>query len=213
MGLKEILRNVWNFLWKSNSVWSWIADIVLIFLIVKFVIFPLFSLLLSTKLPFVIIESGSMEHKIVSHYKGLMPNICGLTFPYKKNLEFDEYWNYCGSWYEKNNITKEEFRKWPFSNGLDKGDIIVVKGLKNHDYKKGDIIIFVKEESSLPIIHRIVNVKVRNNKRYFSTKGDHNARQLSYEKEIREEQVIGKAWLRIPKLGWLKLFFVEIFKK
>ena len=207
----SLLKKTWKFLWHSNSILSWIVDLILIFLIVKFIIFPFFSFALGTELPFVIIESGSLEHKINSYTSGIMPNICGLTFAESKSLKFDEYWQFCKEWYENKNISKEEFEKWNYINGLNKGDIIVVRGFETSKYKKGDIIIFRVADRKTPIIHRIIDVKTINNEVIFSTKGDHNEEQLSYEKEIREEQIIGKAVGRIPMLGWAKLFVFEMF--
>jgi len=187
---KNIFKKIWKFLWKSDSVWSWIVDLILIFLIVKFILFPLFSLILSTSLPFVIIESGSMEHQ----------------------GSFDSWFSLHGSWYLDKNITKETIYDWPWCNGLDKGDIIVVKGLKEYDYNIGDVIIFKVEAQKTPIIHRIVDITVKENEKSFSTKGDNNNGQWGYEQEIQKEQVMGKSVARIPKIGWVKLFFVDIFR-
>lgn len=189
------LTTIWNFLWKSNSILSWIVNIVLIFLIVKFVIFPLTGLILSTSLPFVIIESKSMEHE----------------------GSFDLWFSLHGKWYLDNNITAQEIKDyWPWQSGLNKGDIIIVKGSRNKEYKKGDVIIFKTEEQKIPVIHRIVKIEEKeingNIEKIFSTKGDCNHGQLPYELEIKAEQIIGKAWLRIPWLGWVKLFFVELFR-
>lgn len=204
-------KKIWDFLWKSNSVWSWIIDLVLIFILVKFVIFPIFALGFGTSLPFVIIESGSLEHKIVSYDSGIMPNICGKTFQNSEDIarDFDRYWGYCGSWYEEHNITKEEFEKWPWTGGMNKGDIIIVKGLKDASYKEGDIIIFRVPEQTTPIIHRII----AENDSIFSTKGDHNPEQIEYEHTIEKGQVVGKAIARIPKLGWIKLGIVGMFQR
>lgn len=212
---KSTWKKIWDFLWHSNSVWSWIIDLILIFLIVKFVIFPVFSLCLGAPLPFVIIESGSLEHKIISYDKNIDPHICGLSFEKPEDLSrnFSRYWQFCGSWYEEHNISKEEFENWPYMNGMNKGDIIVVKGLRDYNYKKGDIIIFRRpeQEHTTPIIHRIVDIKQADGV-IFSTKGDHNFEQWGYELEIHKEQIAGKAIARIPKLGWIKLFFVEILR-
>ena len=208
---KSVWKKIWDFLWKSDSIWSWLADLVLIFLIVKFILFPVFSLALSTSLPFVIIESGSLEHRIID-YNTKSPNICGLVFEKTETLDLDRYWQLCGDWYGDRDITKKEFENWSYPNGLNKGDIIVVHGLKNYDYIEGDIIIFKVAEQTTPIIHRIIDVKVQDDEKIFSTKGDHNSGQLPYEHEIKEEQLIGKAIIRIPKIGWVKLVFVEAFR-
>jgi signal peptidase I len=208
-------RKLWNFLWKSDSVWSWIVDFIIIFLLVKFVIFPMFGLVFGTSLPFVIIESGSMEHKIVGQDNAVSPSICGFPFDESKDIssDFNQYWSICGPWYEEHNITGSDFENWHFMKGMNKGDIIIVKGLKNQDYGVGDVIIFSRGAGySTPIIHRIIAVNEINGTKVFSTKGDHNGGQHPYEQEISEDQVIGKAVGRIPKLGWVKLFFTQLFQ-
>lgn len=184
----SISKKIWNFLWKGDSIWSWIVDIILIFLIVKFIIFPFFSLVFGTSLPFVIIESTSMQHE----------------------GSFNSWFSLHGQWYLDNNISKNDIREWPWYEGLDKGDVIIVKS--KDDYKKGDVIIFKVKKQKVPIIHRIIDKRNSSLGYIFSTKGDHNDGQLSYEHHIEKNQIIGKAVGRIPKIGWLKLFFVNIFK-
>lgn len=191
--IKQGTKKFWDFLWKSNSIWSWIIDLILIFLIVKFIFFPMMGLIFATPLPFVIIESNSMHHA----------------------GNFDEWYNEFGLWYENNDISREDILKWPYNNGLDKGDIIVVLGKAPSEYEMGDVIIFKTKVQSTPIIHRLIDIE-QNNKFIFSTKGDNNQGQLIYfgfnvEQDIKEENVLGKAALRIPYLGWAKLFFVELF--
>ena len=56
------LKKTWNFLWKSDSVWSWLVSFVLAFIIVKFLIYPGLGLILGTGFPIVAVVSGSMEH-------------------------------------------------------------------------------------------------------------------------------------------------------
>lgn len=183
-------KKIWYFLWESNSIWSWIVDLILIFLIVKFIIFPVFGLILATPLPFVIIESGSMHHE----------------------GSFDSWFSMHGSWYLENNITLQEIKGWPWQNGLDKGDIVIVKGLKDYRYKEGDVIIFKISEQRTPIIHRVIDIRDEDNETIFSTKGDHNDGQWPYELAIEKEQILGKAIIRVPKIGWVKLAFVELFR-
>jgi signal peptidase I len=76
------------------------------------------------------------------------------------------------------------------------------------EYKKGDVIIFKVAVQKTPLIHRII--KIENG--IFSTKGDANFGQLSAEKSINKEQIVGKAVARIPALGWAKLSVVEFFR-
>ena len=119
------------------------------------------------------------------------------------NSDFENWWEENKGGYESNNITKTEFLSYSFKNGLNKGDIILVIGKK--EYKKGDIIIF-NAATAHPLIHRLINTAP------LSTKGDHNTVQLSIEKTIAKEAVIGKSFLRIPLLGWIKLIFFEPFR-
>lgn len=194
------LKKFWNFVWKDNSVWSWLTALILAFIIVKFIFFPLLSLATGTALPLVVVESSSMHHS--SNY---IENLL-LTFG-----GFSDWWNQYSDWYEDNNITKEEFSNFPLRTGFDKGDIMFVIGDSSPEI--GDVIIF-EANQAYPIIHRVVNIQEINNQIIYSTKGDNNNEpgraQLPIETSIKESQIIGKAVLRIPLLGWVKLVFVEI---
>jgi len=195
---KTIVRKIWNFLWKEDSIWSWLFSIILAFVIVKFIFFPLLSLILATPLPLVVVESGSMQHGGI---------FIGNVLASQEN--FDLWWNEKGSWYSEKGIEKEEAEKWAMRTGLDVGDIILVSGYGKP--KVGDIIIFEAGQKH-PIIHRVVEIKNISGKIYYSTKGDNNDGQLIAETEISENSVLGKAVFRIPKLGWLKLAFVKLFE-
>jgi len=189
MKFQELLKKTWHFLWHSNSIWSILVDIILIFLILKFVLLPGFGLIVGSKVPLVIIESGSMEHQ----------------------GSFDNWWNIHGQWYRENNISLEIVDSWGFHNGMNKGDVVLVTGNKNKDYKIGDVIVFSVPKNNVPIIHRIIAIHDVQGEIFYETKGDHNDGQHSYEKLISKKQVLGKASFRIPYIGWVKLFFVGIF--
>jgi len=128
---KSAIKKFWKFIWESNSIWSWILSLVLVFVVIMGIFFPALRLILSTPLPMVVIESGSMEHA----------------------SPFDQWYESC-NWYSEHNITKDEIKNWNFYNGLYKGDIMIVQGQK--EYKKGDVIIF-KAQQTKPIIHRIIS--------------------------------------------------------
>ncbi len=210
MSISSVWKKVWNFLWHSNSIWSFIIDVILIFLIVKFLVLPGLGLALHTSVPMVIVESGSMEH-IKNTYDKTMPmNLCGHNYGKKSSVTFDEYWDICGHWYEDINITKDEFSEFSFKNGFNKGDIMVIQGKK--EYKVGDIIVFKVPQYATPIIHRIIYIREIGGIKVYSTKGDHNSAQIPYELSITDNQVLGKSIAKIPWFGWVKLFFVELFK-
>lgn len=200
MGKKiiENLKKVWKFIWKDDSLLSWITSLLLAFIIVKFIFFPLLSLLMATPLPLVVVESGSMHHPGT-----FIGNTIGIQ------NSFNKWWEEEGGWYRELDISKENAESWPLKNGLEMGDIVLVTGHGNLEV--GDIIIF-NANKQYPIIHRIVNISEENGEITYSTKGDNNPGQLFTEKEIREEEVVGKAVIRIPKIGWVKLGLVKIIR-
>ncbi len=190
------LKKAWNWLWHSDSIWSWIVSLVIAFVIVKFVFFPVLSLTLGTALPLVVVESSSMSHAGSGTFIG---NVIGTQG------SFESFWNENGQWYENRDIDKEEAGNWPLRTGFEKGDIMIVYG--RSEPQVGDVIIF-NANTQHPIIHRIVSID--STSREIQTKGDNNPSQLSIEKSISENAVVGKAVVKIPKLGWVKLVFVEI---
>ena len=213
------IKKAWNWIWNSDSIFSWIIALIIIFIIIKFVLFPILSLIMGTSLPLAGVESSSMDHQIAKNEYGRL-TLCGNTYDEKERYNFEEYWDICGKWYEDRDITKAQFEEFPIKNGFKKGDIIIVWG--RFEPKVGDIIIFqVNPESSSPhpVIHRIV--KIENG--IIETKGDHNKEQLTKnnnpfntdETNIRQSQIVGKAIIKVPYLGWPKIWlteFINIFR-
>lgn len=86
-----------------------------------------------------------------------------------------------------------------------KGDMIIVYGEKN--IKVGDIVVFDSPDRKYPIIHRVIEIKDGG----VVTKGDNNS--VSDEGRwgvIPFDKIYGKAVLKIPLLGWVKILFVEL---
>ncbi len=223
MSFQNILnttKKAWRWVWDSDSILSWIVALALIFIFVKFIFFPMLSLITGTSLPLAGVESSSMDHHIVVDDYGRI-TLCGKFYSSQdvKKLSFDDYWDICGDWYENRNISKQEFSKFSLKNGFSKGDIIIVWG--RFTPKIGDIIIFKANSDSSaprPIIHRIVNINANG---IIQTKGDHNSEQLTDsnngyntdETHIAKDQIIGKAVFKIPYLGYLKLWTTQLFLK
>ncbi|MEK6919361.1 MAG: signal peptidase I [Nanoarchaeota archaeon] len=182
----------WNFLWNDESIWGWLVSLIVIFVFIKFIFFPGLSFVLSSSLPLVVVESSSMSHQ---------------AFVFG---EFNHFWSLNHVWYEDRNISKFMAKSWPLKSGLEKGDIALVVGYRNSDPVIGDIIVFNAGQQH-PIIHRVVDIQSVSGKKFFFTKGDGNPDQLSLDKMISRENIIGKAIIKIPKLGWIKLLFVGIF--
>jgi len=188
---KEFWKKFWFLLWKDDSLKGWIFSIIFLFLFIKFIFFPTLSLITGTALPLAIVDSCSMYHK-------------GNLFS-----NFDSWWTTHEWKYPDYNITNETFRDFKLSNGFNKGDILLIVRAKPEKLKVGDIIIFEAGQKN-PIIHRIMKIEKRGEEYFFSTIGDNNNGQLSVEKEISEDKLIGKAMFKIiPYAGWGKLIFYE----
>ncbi len=177
----SFLKRAWHFIWHEDSIASWFTTIILAVIIVKFVFYPILGLFLGAKFPIVAVVSSSMEH----------------------NKWFEDWWPENNNPYNSLNITKEEFIKYSFRNGFNKGDLMILIGAKN--IKRGDVLVYYSPSLPNPIIHRavIINDKI-------STKGDNVNRIQEFEKEIPRDRVIGKAILRIPFLGYIKIIFTYI---
>lgn len=201
MQIKEACKEVWYFIWESNSIWSWIVNFILAFILVKFVVYPGLGFVLGTGFPVVAVVSGSMEH----------------------DGNFEQWWQtqaYCQSsctqeqWYMEYGITKENFEKYPFKNGFNKGDIMILVGREPKNIKIGDVIVFMSDQRSDPIIHRIVKIYPDETTGFvFQTKGDHNGDSgVGLDTGIEEDKILGKAIFRIPFLGWIKIAAVSLMQ-
>ena len=183
------LKDIWNFLWHDTSIWSWLANFAISFIIIKFMFYPLLGLMFGTSYPLVAVVSGSMGH----------------------DGKFSEWWDIQESWYVTHGIPKEDFLKYPFKGGFNKGDIMILVGVEAKDIKMGDVIVF-RGNTKEPIIHRVVKIYRENGILYYQTKGDHN--QDSYpllgETGITEDRILGKAVFEIPWLGWVKIAALKL---
>lgn len=194
---RKALKKFWHFIWEDNSIWSWIANIAIAFVLIKFVVYPALGLILSTTHPVVAVVSESMEH----------------------NNNFNKWWEGAQKGYT---ITKDDFMKFPLKNGFNKGDIMVLKGKKPENVGVGDVIVFWSSGISPqtgnrePIIHRVVKKWEENGIYYFQTKGDNNPASISNayldETKVSQSQVVGNAIFRVPLLGYIKIWFVDLVK-
>lgn len=208
--IKHWAKQTWHFIWHSNSILSWIVNIILAYVIIRFLFYPGLGLLFSTSFPMVAVISGSMEHKIINHDSDRTPHLCGNRFAETQHrVDFDTYWENCGDWYEQHNITQEQFSSFSFPRGFNKGDIILIYGEDTKNLKIGDVIVFMSSVRHEPIIHRIVGIEERNGELVFMTKGDHNQNIGPMDTNISEDAIIGKGVFRIPYLGWIKIWFTN----
>ncbi|MFP4118630.1 MAG: signal peptidase I [Candidatus Woesearchaeota archaeon] len=212
--IKDWFRSVWRFLWKDDSLASWLANIVLAFLIIKFIVYPVLSAMFGTSLPLVAVVSCSMEHRFTDCGAEISPEVL-CSSQGEGAVTFKEYWEHCGNFYEKNNISYERFESFPFEDGFNKGDVIFLKGEEPVDIHVGDVLVFEAEmENSYPIIHRVVEKQETEAGEFvFETKGDHNAKQINNSRinefDIRKDDIIGVGVARVPYVGYLKIWFVK----
>jgi signal peptidase I len=198
--IKKGFKKFWFLLWKDNSIKGWLFSLIFLFVFIKFIFFPFLNLVTGTSLPLAIVESCSMYHQ-------------GNVFS-----NFDDWFDGHQAKYESINITKEEFLDFIFKRGFSKGDILFIMGANPDKLEIGNVILFKSGNKNTPVIHRIINIQEKNGKRIFTTMGDNNAQILTPsnnpggvdEREITEEQLVGKAVFRIaPGIGWIKLIFFE----
>jgi signal peptidase I len=191
--IKRVLKRTWWFIWEDDSIWSWIVNIILAFVLIKYIVYPGLGFLLGTSFPIVAVVSGSMEHQ----------------------GNFNDWYDSQADWYMNMGISKEDFSSFDFKNGFNKGDIMILYGTKPADIQVGGVIVFRSKRPD-PIIHRVVKKWSLNGKWHFQTKGDNNADSINSigldETDIREEQVLGRAVIRIPLLGYIKIWFVELIQ-
>ena len=181
---------LWHFIWHEDSVLSWMVNIILAILIIKFIIYPGLGLIFGTNYPIVAVVSNSMDHK---------------------GEDFDSWWSENKAFYIEKGITKEMFEEYSFKDGFNRGDLMVLHGITQDEIKKGQVVVFISKKS-YPIIHRVVDV----HETTFETKGDANKMQITppfdnqlNEKAVPYDAVVGKAVLRIPLVGYVKILAAE----
>ncbi len=179
--LKHTLKRIWHFLVHEDSWQSFLADAIIILIVGKFILFPAFGFVMGTEFPAVAVISGSMDHD---------------------GQNIDEWWAINGAWYEARGLTKEDFAQFDYVNGFEKGDVLIIKGVDNPEV--GDVIVYDVASRRDPIIHRVISEEP------ISTKGDANFGQLFFENNVSQNQIQGKAIFIIPKIGWIKVAFVEL---
>ena len=96
--VKKLLKRTWYFIWEDDSIWSWLVNIVLAFVLIKFIVYPALGFMLGTSFPVVAVVSSSMEH----------------------NTNFEEWWSVNSDYYSNFNIEKNEFGSYIFKNGFNK---------------------------------------------------------------------------------------------
>lgn len=159
--------------------------------------------------PILVQASGSMSHSVEHQV------MCGkeVKSPENGKLSFNEWWRYCGDTYRKYDITKEEFRSYPFAHGVDPGEVLFVQKKEVSEIEIGDLLVFKPTDKGYYalqglVVHRVVNKTDVQRNYSFETKGDANSKSTdNFEKDISEEDIIGEVFMTIPYVGWIFLIF------
>jgi hypothetical protein len=159
-----------------------IIEIILVFIFIKFLFISGVGYIAGVDNPFGAVLSGSMEH----------------------DGNFTKWWSIHSNQYKTWNINESEFKNFPFTNGLDKGDVVFFVAPNNIEV--GDIIIFEYSNNRL-LLHRVVSIDPLN------TQGDANFEQLpNEESNIASERIIGKIVFKLPYLGYVRCWIEDIRK-
>ena len=216
-GVRLIVSRVWRYLWHDTSWHSLVVSTIVFFLFLRFVFYPFLAFLFGSPLPVVAVVSESMEHRATFHpARGWW--ICTADHLQPRMLSLEEYWSYCGAWYEEHNISLHDFATFPFPNGFNRGDVMIITRPRN--IRVGDVIVYLTY-NNVPVIHRVVEIRHTPEGRVFLVKGDHNPYPIQSlqppfvtdETRIPENRVIGKAWVRIPYLGLPRLWLARLFNQ
>jgi hypothetical protein len=168
--------------WKKLSE-GWKGDLFYAFLgiLFAFLFYNFLGLVFNTDLPVVAVVTSSMQHD---------------------NAEETFY-----GWLENHfGYNRSYMESWPLKKGFSIGDMLLV--VRANNYEIGDVIVYSVPNEKVPIVHRIIKI---NEDGTYQTKGDNNLSQLYYEFSVKKEQIHGKAFFVIPKLGYFKLVLVKIF--
>ncbi len=105
-------------------------------------------------------------------------------------------------WMAKHGFTAQDIADMPFPNGFNKGDALILAGTKH--VAVGDVVLYINPELGYPIIHRVVNITDDG----YVIKGDRNPAQDPWV--VKQEWLKGRAILRIPLLGWIRVVPTEL---
>jgi hypothetical protein len=195
---KKMCKKVWHFIWVDDSWTSWLVNIILAFLIIKFLIYPGLGLVLHTSHPIVAVVSSSMEHDGSFDDWWASKAMCAE----QESCTQEEYYAALG-------ISREEFRDFKFRNGFNKGDIIILYRTNPEKVKVSDIIVFSANRPD-PVIHRVIETTSEDGVYIYKTKGDNNMGSFYFESNITEDNYIGRGVVKVPWLGYIKIWFVKL---
>lgn len=88
------------------------------------------------------------------------------------------------------------------------GDILIVSKVQPDTIEPGDVIQF-KTLGEYTVIHRVVEIVETGGSKFFITKGDANSKPDT--ELVIPENVVGKVFITIPKIGWVAIWVKGLF--
>lgn len=88
------------------------------------------------------------------------------------------------------------------------GDVVIIAKVPADKIEMGDIIQF-RVPSEVTVMHRVIEIQETEGGKVFITKGDANDKPDS--EPVLPENVVGKAVLTIPKIGWASIVVKQFF--
>jgi len=100
----------------------------------------------------------------------------------------------------------------PFKNGINPGDVVIVKKVKNpcKEIKPYDVIQY--EINGIRIVHRVLMKIERGDKCYFIVMGDNSMYPIfNVEAPLEVKRIKGKVLFRIPRVGIINYLIYKFF--
>jgi signal peptidase len=90
---------------------------------------------------------------------------------------------------------------------LEVGDIVIIQEIPVEEIQKGDIIQYFDPDMPIPVVHRVHEITMEENNKFYITKGDANSDPDS--DPIVSDQIMGKSVFTLPKIGWIPIAIKE----
>ncbi len=178
------VRRAWKFIWYGDSLLSYIA----------FFLFAIILLNITYPIVFFVLSNTIGVNDVVAVVSGSMVHGSSVQTTYY------DYLNQIG-------ISEEKIFSFPFTTGLNPGDLMVVWNAKAEEVNVGDVIVF--DSQGTLIIHRVIEKNFIDDAWLFTTKGDHNTGSLYTEVNMTPERIVGVAKQKVPLLGIPKLILTR----
>lgn len=88
---------------------------------------------------------------------------------------------------------------------FERGDVVIIQDVPTESLEVNDVIRY--RQSTLDLVHRIIDIQETDGDRIFITKGDNVARA---DPPVTAERISGKVVFVLPKIGWPSLWIREL---